>query len=60
MSSPELKSAGADIVADLIRWRSYVTSQMRFDLKGRKLLILSVVDPDRSRRFLRCLCEEIL
>ncbi len=46
-------------IAVTIRWRADVTSQMRFDFRGRKLLIISVEDTDETRRFLRCLCEEI-
>ncbi|MGJ0510418.1 MAG: phage head closure protein [Methylocystis sp.] len=42
-----------------IRWRSDVMSQMRFDFRGRKLLIKGVVDGDERRRFLICQCEEI-
>jgi SPP1 family predicted phage head-tail adaptor len=42
-----------------IRWRSDVTSQMRFDFRGRKLLIRGVTDVDETRRFLSCACEEI-
>ncbi|BDV33348.1 phage head closure protein [Methylocystis iwaonis] len=41
-----------------IRWRADVQSQMRFDFRGRKLIIKSVADIDEKRRFLRCLCEE--
>ncbi|WP_330084155.1 phage head closure protein [Methylocystis iwaonis] len=41
-----------------IRWRADVQSQMRFDFRGRKLIIKSVADIDEMRRFLRCLCEE--
>lgn len=42
-----------------LRWRGDVTSQMRFDLRGRKLVIRSVEDRDERRRFLTCRCEEI-
>jgi SPP1 family predicted phage head-tail adaptor len=42
-----------------IRWRGDVKSQMRFDHRGRKLVVESVVDPDETRRFLQCRCEEI-
>jgi SPP1 family predicted phage head-tail adaptor len=42
-----------------IRWRSDVTSQMRFSLGSRRLLIHSVYDADERRRFLTCHCEEI-
>lgn len=41
-----------------IRWRGDVQSQMRFDFRGRKLLVRGVEDIDEKRRFLRCLCEE--
>lgn len=46
-------------LAVTIRWRADVQSQMRFDYRGRKLVIRSVEDSDESRRFLKCLCEEI-
>lgn len=42
-----------------IRWRADVQSQMRFDFRGRKLIIRGVEDIDEKRRFLRCLCEEL-
>lgn len=42
-----------------IRWRPDVTSQMRFDLRGRKLAIRTVIDRNETRRFLECGCEEI-
>jgi SPP1 family predicted phage head-tail adaptor len=42
-----------------IRWRGDVASQMRFDYRGRKLLIKGVEDKDERRRFLRCLCEDV-
>jgi len=42
-----------------IRWRADVSSQMRFVFRDRKLLVKSVEDADETRRFLRCLCEEI-
>ena len=42
-----------------IRWRGDVASQMRFDFRGRKLLIRGVVDADETRRFLLCACEEM-
>ncbi len=41
-----------------IRWREGLESQMRFDFRGRKLLIRSIEDGDEGRRFLKCLCEE--
>lgn len=46
-------------LAVTIRWRDDVKSQMRFDFRGRKLVIKGVEDPDERRRFLKCLCEEI-
>jgi len=42
-----------------IRWRNDVRSEMRFDYRGRKLLIRRVIDRDQRRRFLACHCEEI-
>lgn len=42
-----------------IRWRAGVTSQMRFDLQGRKLYVRGVLDVDEAGRFLRCDCEEL-
>ena len=42
----------------LIRHRNDVASGWRFLLDGRELAILTVIDPDQSRRFLSCLCEE--
>lgn len=42
-----------------IRWRNDVTQGVRFDHRGRKLLVRSVVDPDQQRRFLLCDCVEI-
>jgi len=42
-----------------IRWRNDVESHMRFDFRGRKLVIRSVVDRDEGQRFLSCECEEI-
>jgi SPP1 family predicted phage head-tail adaptor len=46
-------------IAVTIRWRSDMQSQMRFDFRGRKLIVRSVQDVDERRRFLRCLCEEL-
>jgi SPP1 family predicted phage head-tail adaptor len=43
----------------VIRWRADVEAQMRFDFRGRRLFVRSVVDPDETRRFLHCECEEI-
>jgi SPP1 family predicted phage head-tail adaptor len=42
-----------------IRWRGDVTSQMRFAIGSRRLLIHAVYDADERRRFLMCHCEEI-
>jgi SPP1 family predicted phage head-tail adaptor len=42
-----------------IRWRAELRSQMRFDFKGRKLVIRTVEDNGERRRHLTCLCEEI-
>lgn len=42
-----------------MRWRADVTSEMRFVLRARKLLIHSVYDPDERQRLLICRCEEI-
>lgn len=47
-------------IAVTLRWRGDVASQMRFGLGARKLVIMSVEDPDGTGRFLRCLCQEIL
>lgn len=47
------------VLVATIRWRADVTNQMRIDHRGRKLLIRGVVDPDETRRFLKCFCEEI-
>ena len=41
-----------------IRYRDAVTPAMRFLFGARILEIRAVLDPDGSRRFLRCLCEE--
>ncbi len=43
----------------VIRWRNDVASDMRFDFRGRKLLVKGVADADERRRFLSCQCEEI-
>jgi SPP1 family predicted phage head-tail adaptor len=63
------QSAGQDFVEQrleqnrrhvvTIRWRSDVTSGMRFDFRGRKLVIKGVTDSGERRRFLSCQCEEI-
>jgi SPP1 family predicted phage head-tail adaptor len=42
-----------------IRWRDDVSSEMRFVLGMRRLLIHTAYDADERRRFLTCHCEEI-
>lgn len=41
-----------------IRYRADVAPAMRFASGDRLFLIRAVLDPDGTRRFLRCLCEE--
>lgn len=41
-----------------IRYRAEVRHAMRFVHRGRELLIRAVRDPDESRRYLVCDCEE--
>ena len=41
-----------------IRYREDVLHAMRFTHRGRALLIRTVRDPDESRRYLICDCEE--
>ncbi|RTL89145.1 MAG: head-tail adaptor protein [Hyphomicrobiales bacterium] len=41
-----------------VRWRADLKSDMRFDFRGRKLVIRSLEDKGERRRFLQCLCEE--
>ena len=41
-----------------IRYREDVLHAMRFTHRGRALLIRAVRDPDESRRYLLCDCEE--
>ncbi|VVT18556.1 phage head closure protein [Hoeflea sp. EC-HK425] len=41
-----------------IRYRDDVRHTMRFVHRGRELLIRAVRDPDESRRYLVCDCEE--
>ena len=41
-----------------IRYRDDVRHAMRFVHRGRELLIRAVRDPDESRRYLVCDCEE--
>ncbi|OCW55767.1 phage head closure protein [Hoeflea olei] len=43
-----------------IRHRSGVTHGMRFVHRGRRLLIRALSDPDESRRYLICDCEEVI
>lgn len=47
------------LYAATIRWRSDVAAQMRFDFRGRKLVVRTVEDMGERRRFLNCGCEEI-
>lgn len=64
----ETRGARADFIAEreeqqtsfrvIIRWRDDVEQTMRFDHRGRKLLIESVIDPDERRRLLVCDCRE--
>jgi SPP1 family predicted phage head-tail adaptor len=64
----EVASGGERVTADrlsgttqpvvTIRYRDDVTAAMRFLSGDRRLLIRAVLDPDGTRRFLRCLCEE--
>ena len=42
-----------------IRWRGDCLAQMRFMSSGREFLITSVRDPDETKRYLVCMCEEI-
>lgn len=42
-----------------LRWRAYLTTQMRFRRLGQILAIRGVSDPDNTRRELICLCEEL-
>jgi SPP1 family predicted phage head-tail adaptor len=41
-----------------IRYRSDVRHEMRFVFRGRQLLVRAVRDPDETRRYLICDCEE--
>ena len=41
-----------------IRYRDAVRHALRFVHRGRSLLIRAVRDPDESRRYLVCDCEE--
>ncbi|MEP1206723.1 MAG: phage head closure protein [Rhizobiaceae bacterium] len=42
----------------VIRYRDDLASGWRFLLDDREIAILSVIDPDQTRRFLSCRCEE--
>ena len=42
----------------VIRYRDDVANGWRFLLDDREISILTVIDPDQSRRFLSCACEE--
>ncbi|MFD2237043.1 phage head closure protein [Aureimonas populi] len=42
----------------ILRHREDVARGMAFRLRGRRMLIRSVHDPDETRRFLVCRCEE--
>lgn len=41
-----------------IRYRQDVRHEMRFVFRGRPLLVRAVRDPDETRRYLICECEE--
>jgi len=43
-----------------IRWRSDCKPEMRFVKSGRGFLINTVVDPDETKRYLDCICEETI
>ena len=42
----------------VIRFRKDIASGWRFLLQGRELSIRTVIDPDQTKRFLICQCEE--
>jgi len=42
----------------VIRYRDDVASGWRFLIEGREISILTVLDPDQSKRFLSCQCQE--
>lgn len=56
------EAAGADLAPVThritIRYRDDVRHAMRFAYRGRALLIRAVRDPDETRRYLVCDCEE--
>lgn len=43
-----------------LRWRAGVTHDMRFVSGNRVFAIRALIDRDEARRFLDCLCEEIV
>ncbi|MCF6322350.1 MAG: phage head closure protein [Rhizobiaceae bacterium] len=43
-----------------IRWRDDCLPQMRFTKSGRVFLINTVFDPDETKRYLICSCEELI
>ena len=42
-----------------IRWRADCFPQMRFVKAGRQFLINTAHDPDETKRYLICMCEEV-
>lgn len=42
----------------VVRWRPDIACPMRLRIGARALLIRAAFDPDGSRRFLVCVCEE--
>ena len=42
-----------------IRWRADCLPRMRFLKSGRKFLVNTISDPDETKRYLVCMCEEI-
>lgn len=42
-----------------VRYRNDIRHTMRFAHRGRHLIIRAVRDPDETRRYLQCDCEEI-
>ncbi len=55
----ESRAEQSKTILVIIRWREDVMSGMRFDYRGRKLLIQGAEDADELRRFLSCHCLEI-
>ncbi len=43
-----------------IRWRADCHPEMRFVKNSREFIIITVTDPDETRRYLRCKCEEVI